>query len=139
MNGFTYKIIPEFKLVIEKGNGEIRQADFIEMLGGLYQMDEYVGTTRVLTDFRGVELIYSMNDIDAIASFIRNSSNNPNMVYHVVLTDVPSLTAVSMLFQEASKDIPDYSCMVCSTESGAANFLGIDEGLLSDTLCSLKR
>ena len=87
MNGIRYKIFKQYNLVIEKAEGQIEKADFINMLSRLYKLDEYVGITRVLTDLRGVKLIYKMSDIDEIAAFIRTESNNPTMVYHAVLTD----------------------------------------------------
>lgn len=138
MNGITYLLLPEYKLVVEKAIGKIEKSDFIEMLSTLYQMDEYVGTTRVLTDLRGVELLYSMSDIDDIATFIREKSNNPVMVHHAVLTDEPSLTAVSFIFQSASVDIADYECMVFSTEVAAAKFLGLSECVINEAVANFQ-
>jgi len=138
MNGIRYKIFKQYNLVIEKAEGQIEKADFINMLSRLYKLDEYVGITRVLTDLRGVKLIYKMSDIDEIAAFIRTESNNPTMVYHAVLTDEPSLTAVSLIFQYAGKDIPDYSCKVFSTNSGAAKFLDLPLEVIEATILDIK-
>jgi hypothetical protein len=138
MNGITYLLLPEYKLVVEKAIGKVRKSDFIEMLSTLYQMDEYVGTTSVLTDLRGVELLYLMTDMDDIANFIRETSNNPVMVHHAVLTDAPSLTAVSLIFESATVDIPDYKCMVFSTESSAAKFLEIPECVINEAVLNFQ-
>jgi len=137
MSIVDYKIIGEYKLVVHKASGIIGVDDFISMLKQLYSLDEYVGTTYILTDIRDVKVDYKMSDIEDIALFVKDSSVNPTMVYHAILTDGPSLVAMSLLFQHATRGIPDYQCMVFGTVNGAAGYLHLPECVLSDAILAL--
>jgi len=124
-NELDFIIIQEHKLVLQKAKGIVGKAEFIAMLTKLNKTEEYKDTTRILTDLRGAQANYSIADIEDVTQFILQHNVNTNTIYNALLTDEPSLTAVSLLYQLVSSEIPNYTCAVFSTEKSAAAFLNL--------------
>ena len=122
MDAHVY-INPRYNIVVQKFYNIVDQDILIHALGALYQNSAYLHTNKIITDFRGVQANIEHNAIDNISYFIKTNSKNTNFIRNAILVDKPYETALIFFYSGLMKDMINYDCQVCISESKAASVL----------------
>jgi len=131
-NGIQLLIVKEHKLVVQRATGIIGRDVFINMLTELYSMTDYLDTSLILTDLRESKAECTVDEVEEVTQFIIEHNHNTDGLRNAILTNEPSLTAVSILYQHYSTCLPNYSSGVFSELANALFYLQVPKYVVDE-------
>ena len=131
-SGFIISL--EHKITIQKFSGTITKQKILQLLSDQYKSNDYIDTTKIISDFRETKVNFNEEDLLEITTFIKINSTNKNEILNVIITDDPMTTAYTMIFQDLMSDQNNYKCFVCSTIRKASEYLELPEKIIASLI-----
>lgn len=96
--------IEEINLLEVKYEGIISVEELIEYINETRSNESYPRDLRIITDARNVKMDFNPNDLNKIVEANTKSLKKYNSITDAFVIDKPKETALSLLFQELSKN-----------------------------------
>jgi hypothetical protein len=139
-NNLTYKVLPEFKLIVEYFEGQINLQDLIN-----FQMNQLNDAAckldfNDLTDVRNAQFVVLKNDLKKYVEFVRNNESKHHNRKIAIIADKPNQTAITMLYSAYTERLP-LNNKVFSTVEAAVEWMGLgvnDLPAINDAIETIK-
>jgi hypothetical protein len=120
---FTYDILPERRLILQRFAGDTSLAEVLEATRRLWADPRYSRTYDGIVDLSATTVGISMEDLRALIGILRESEQMSTGRWGAVATS-PLTTACAMIYQRALA--PQQEFEVFSSWDAACGFLGVD-------------
>lgn len=123
---YTYRILPEHKLIVEQVGGEITITEIAQKAKKLFADPLYKNDYCGIADYRGAVSGMSKVELYAFADLV-NQTNKFGQGKWAILADDPIVVALSQLFKQRVENADNIE--VFATARAAVQYLGIPEAL----------
>jgi hypothetical protein len=121
---FTYKIIPDLKLIIEFGSGDLNYEKAINLKLEEIKEKDYNATYNFLVIFTHCTILLTKEDLTNYLEFLKEHKDITGKRRSALLTNTPNHIVFSYLHRESMKEFP-INFEVFSTLPAALFYLGL--------------
>ena len=118
---FTYEILPERRVILQRYAGSFSLADLLASTQRLWDDPLYSRSYDGIVDLSATSVAISMNDLRSLIGFLRTSERTSTGRWGAVANS-PLVTACAMIYQRAIAPVHEFE--VFSTWDAACDYIG---------------
>ena len=123
-NKVKYRVLPDFKIIIEYFNGAITLNDIIENDKNIVIDKQYNLNYNSIIDFRNAQLMLSQDDISSYINFVITNSQIIGKRKVAFITRTPDHVALLTIYEMLSENLP-MTYNIFSTIEASLKWIGV--------------
>lgn len=134
----SYKIIPEYRLIIEYFEGPLSLKSFLNYKKDLISDEDYVNTYNSLYDLRKCSFDFNKEELMKYIEFARIHEHGDTLRHSVLITSKPDQVVLSSMYAQNSHLANDKSFVVSTVEKAVDNLL-LPQSMIQEVTMELER